>query len=65
MLRARDAMDRAYAEPLEFVLPGGRWGQLWSEVLRTGHGFARGGAVWKAGDRVSVRGRELILLRRS
>ena len=55
----------AYAEPLDFALPGGRWGQVWSEVLRTGHGFSTGGTIWKAGDLVSVEGRELVLLRRA
>jgi isoamylase len=54
----------AYAEPLDFVLPEGRWGLLWSEVLRTGHGFSSGSTMYKAGDKVSADGRELVLLRR-
>jgi glycogen operon protein len=54
----------AHYDPLEFTLPGGRWGQLWTEVFRTGTMGSFQERVWAAGNPFPVQGRELVLLRR-
>jgi glycogen operon protein len=54
----------AHYDELDFTLPGGRWGQLWTEVIRTGTMGSFDDRVWTAGNPFPVQGRELVVLRR-
>jgi glycogen operon protein len=54
----------AHSEPIKFKLPGGRWGHLWTETLRTGMMGTDKARVWRAGVLFPVLGREVALLRR-
>jgi glycogen operon protein len=54
----------AHYDELDFTLPVGRWGQLWTEVIRTGTLGTFQDRVWTAGTPFPVQGRELVVLRR-
>jgi glycogen operon protein len=55
----------AHVEPLEFVLPGGRWGALWSVEVDTAadHGGSR--QAYLAGAALSVAAHSVIVLKRA
>jgi isoamylase len=52
----------AHYEPLEFVLPDGRWKGTGREIIRTDVGMVEDGPVRAAGEAVSVQARELVVL---
>ena len=54
----------ADAGPVSFVLPWARWGELWAETLNTATEAPPSSLPLKAGKRVDVPGRALIVLRR-
>jgi isoamylase len=54
----------AHAEPLDFVLPGGRWGELWSVELDTADGGTASGVAYRAGATVPVDGHSVVVLKR-
>ena len=53
----------AHHEPVEFQLPGERFGERWVKVVDTADEFDEGVQL-KAGDALDVEGRSLVLLRR-
>jgi isoamylase len=53
----------AHYEPLNFTLPGADWGGLWLKELDTEIGWVEKAESFKAGDRVKVEGRSLVVLR--
>ena len=54
----------AHDEQLEFVLPSGRWGELWSVELDTADGATGSRLTYQAGATVPVAGHSLVLLKR-
>jgi glycogen operon protein len=54
----------AHYDDLDFILPEGRWGDLWSGALRTGSAGTLQDRVWAAGNPFPVQGREFVVLRR-
>jgi len=52
----------AHYEPMQFVLPDGRWTGTARELIRTGIGMLEDGPVRKSGDEVQVDARELVVL---
>jgi isoamylase len=54
----------ADADPLEFVLPDGRWGALWAVAVDTRAWTVPAERIVKAGEGLTLMGRSLVLLRR-
>jgi isoamylase len=52
----------AHFEPMQFVLPDGRWEGSAREIIRTGIGMLDDGPIRKSGDQVNVDARELVVL---
>jgi isoamylase len=52
----------AHYEPMQFVLPDGRWEGTAREIIRTGIGMLNDGPIRKSGDEVHVDARELVVL---
>ena len=62
-------MFNAHSEPIEFVLPESKWGEQWTIACDTGEGSDHVdvdtcGRALAAGERLSVQGWWLVLLRR-
>lgn len=53
----------AHHQPLNFTLPGTNWGELWLKELDTGIGWVDDEEPFKAGTRITVEGRSLLVLR--
>ncbi|MGA6992597.1 MAG: glycogen debranching protein GlgX [Candidatus Deferrimicrobiaceae bacterium] len=53
----------AHHEPLDFTLPGTDWGELWLKELDTEIGWVEKEESYKAGDRVKVQARSIVVLR--
>jgi glycogen operon protein len=54
----------AHYDDLDFILPEGRWGDLWNGALRTGSMGTLQDRTWAAGNPFPVQGREFVVLRR-
>lgn len=55
----------AHHEPLKFHLPGGEWGELWVKELDTEVGWVESEVFLKAGGRIEVGARSVVVLRRT
>ena len=57
----------AHWEPVEFTLPGERWGKSWSRVLDTRNGAAPTEGEWQraAGTRINIEARSLVVMCRA
>jgi glycogen operon protein len=53
----------AHYEALNFTLPGAAWGELWVKELATEIGWVEKEESFKAGDRIRVEARSLVVLR--
>jgi glycogen operon protein len=53
----------AHHEPLDFTLPGTEWGERWVKELDTQTGWLEEDSFFKAGARVKVEARSLVVLR--
>ncbi|MCF8084232.1 MAG: glycogen debranching enzyme, partial [Deltaproteobacteria bacterium] len=56
-------MINAHHEPLDFRLPAAQWGQSWVKELDTESGWMGEEGSLKAGDRIRVEARSLVVLR--
>jgi len=55
----------AHYEPLDFTLPDGEWGRSWAVDLDTASGWAGKEKIVKAGEKLEVEARSLVVLRRA
>src|SRR5581483_12147825 len=55
----------AYEEPLDFTIPPADFGEAWVRDLDTNVGFVDEGDHAKPGDKVTVEGRGIVVLRRT
>ena len=53
----------AHYEPLDFILPGIEWGELWALELDTNVGWSDGETTLRAGELLQVQARSTVVLR--
>ncbi|MDZ7781413.1 MAG: hypothetical protein U5K56_00170 [Halioglobus sp.] len=53
----------AHSEPLEFTLPGKRWGNTWARELDTAEGWLEGDKFLPARANLRVEARSVVVLR--
>lgn len=53
----------AHHESLNFTIPGNNWGESWIKELDTQSGWLKEGESFKAGDKIEVEGRSVVVLR--
>jgi glycogen operon protein len=53
----------AHFEPIDFAIPEGPFGEAWVKELDTSTGFVDEGEPVKAGDRLAVADRSVVVLR--